>query len=96
MKMSLDDIYQSAYDVQDAWFQGDISMHDIVDHFVDDILQSGNMTMEHVPLDQLKVLVTTSDRGVVAKTATSLDELKELMIQTTYMYVSSEYFVQSG
>ena len=86
MGMTLEDTFRSASGAKNMWLQRRISLYKIVDYFLDDILVNPNAT-DPTFLDRLNVLITTSDGGTVARKATSLEELKDLMLKTVYMYV---------
>ena len=87
MGMSLDDTFRSASTAKEMWLQNQISLYDIVGHFVDDILVNVNDTQPYF-LDRMNILITASDQGTVVRKPTTLDDLKDLMLKTAYMYVS--------
>ena len=86
MGMSLDDTFRSASTAKEMWLQNQISLYDIVGHFVDDILVNVNDTQPYF-LDRMNILITASDQGTVVRKPTTLDDLKDLMLKTAYMYV---------
>ena len=84
MGMTLDDAFRSASGAKDMWLQRHISLYKIVDYFLDDVLDHRG-GIEPAFLDRLNVLITTSDGGTISRKATSLEELKDLMLKTVYM-----------
>jgi hypothetical protein len=83
MDIPLKDSFRSASGAQETWLQGRISLYEIVEYFVDDIL--GNSELAPNFLDRLNVLITTSDEGTIARKANTVEELRDLMLKTTYM-----------
>jgi hypothetical protein len=80
--MTLEDGFRSASGSQDMWRQRQISLYDVVEHFLDDVLDSHK---EVEFLDRLNVLITTSEGGVVARQPTTVEELKDFILKTVYM-----------
>jgi len=71
--------------VQNTWKTGNISRYDIVDSFLDELLPPNEYEEMHVLLDRVNILVTTVGEGATVNRATSHEELRELLIRTTWM-----------
>ena len=84
MGMTLEDTFRSASGAKNMWLQRQISLYKIVDYFLDDILDH-RREIDPTFLDRLNVLISTSDGGTIVRKATSLEELKDLMLKTVYM-----------
>jgi hypothetical protein len=85
MQLSLEEGFQTAARSKDAWLEGRISRYEIVEHFMDNLLYNSTNAVDVAVLDKLNVLVTTSEKGVVSRKATNLEELKDIITKTMYM-----------
>lgn len=85
MQISLEEGFQTAVASKHAWLEGRISRYEIVEHFMDNLVHNSSNAVDAAVLDRLNVLVTTSEKGVVARKATNLEELKDIITKTMYM-----------
>jgi hypothetical protein len=88
LNSTVDNTYDTSYSIQQAWLQGNITRYDMVDWFLQDVVFP---VYEMNFLPRIHVLVTTASQGVHIETASSLEELKDLLIKTTWIpYVTGE------
>jgi hypothetical protein len=89
LNYSVDEVYDVCSRLQREWWAGEISQYDIVRGMLHAILEPYRHDGMAVPktlaslLPRLRVLVTTTHEGVVARTATSIEELIEHLLHTT-------------
>lgn len=79
---TVDELIDVAVKAQELWRDGNISRFDIVEVFLDNIVPS--LTNNGV-IDKLHILLTTTGVGGTARRAHTLDELRDLLIQTTWI-----------
>ena len=91
---TLDDTFDACFQLQQAWLDGNITRYDLVNGFLDHFMSAS--TLDHMNiLSRLHILVTTASTGVHIETATSLAELRDLLIKTTWIpYVTGEGILQ--
>jgi len=94
---TVDDMASVAFDVQRKWRNGEISRYAVVEDFVDRLLIPGNgnasddfsndngLLFDVGLLERINVLTTTKGIGVNMRQARSVAELRELLIQTTWI-----------
>ena len=83
---SIADVATIGFDVQDAWMvRGEVDRFELVDKFVDDLIENVSDDRLHEILPNLKVLVTTTQNGYEVETATNRNELKDLIAKTTWV-----------
>jgi hypothetical protein len=85
MNTTLDEAIYSGFAVQDAWNTGSLNRFELVDKFFDDIVPSNSTVSLEDFLPRLKILVTTLGEGVRITQATDRDELKDLIVKTTWV-----------
>lgn len=78
-----DEVLSAAVEAQNLWSEGMISRYDIVPHFINSILDDVNT--DETIFQKLNVLLTTKGTGVTAKRPQTAQELRELLIQTTWI-----------
>lgn len=106
MNHTLDDAVNIAGNIQQLWLNGQISRFDIVDRFLDDILQSyddhhdnenSNTSSALFLHSNLKVLVTSKGRGLEIIQATNRQELKDILKKTTWIpFVTGDGVMRSS
>eukprot|EP00978_Attheya_sp_CCMP212_P008469 scaffold19891_cov44-Attheya_sp.AAC.4 len=75
-----------AFDIQEKWNIGILQRKDIVEHFIDTLVLPGsNETFDYSLLDRINIIRTTYGKGATIKKAKSPEQLKDLLIQTTWM-----------
>jgi hypothetical protein len=79
----MDTVYSIAYGAQKAWLNGTLHQYDIVERFLRESFQSLEGLEDLLP--RLNVLVTTKRRGVTIQRARSVEELVDLIRQTTHI-----------
>lgn len=83
MNTTLEDARENAHSIQSSWMSGDLSRYDLVDRFIDNLIDEKE-SITHL-LDRLHILVTTTKNGVAIEKAENLSDLKELLLKTTFM-----------
>ena len=83
---SVDDIMDHAFAVKGSWKNGEISTYDVVPVFVDQFLTTMNDdNIDGLVLDRLNIITTTYGIGTNIRRANTTLELRELLLQTTWM-----------
>jgi hypothetical protein len=86
MNTTVDEVIDSSFAVQDAWNSGSLNRFELVDKFFDDIVPSDSTTLLlEAFLPRLRILVTTLGEGVRITQATNRDELRDLIVKTTWV-----------
>jgi hypothetical protein len=85
MNTTVDEVIDSGLAVQDAWNSGSLSRFELVDKIFDDIFPSNSTVSVEDFLPRLQILVTTFGEGVRITQATNRDELKDLIVKTTWV-----------
>jgi hypothetical protein len=87
MNTTVDEVFKSGFAVQDAWNYGSLNRFELVDKFFDDIVPTSDLTVSSLEdfLPRLNILVTTLGEGVRITQATNRDELKDLIVKTTWV-----------
>jgi hypothetical protein len=85
MNITVDEVIDSGFAVQDAWNSGSLNRFELVDKFFDDIVPSDSTVSLEDFLPRLQILVTTLGEGVQITQATNRDELKDLIVKTTWV-----------
>lgn len=83
MNTTLEEATENAHSIQTLWMTGNLSRYDLVDRFIDNLLNREE-SIVHL-LDRLHILVTTTKNGVAVEKATDSRQLKELLLKTTFM-----------
>lgn len=87
---TISDVSDIAFGLQQRWRTSNISRWDIVEHFVDGILASDNLyflnqNLNAALLEKINVLTTTRGGRMSIRKAQNISELKDLLIQTTWI-----------
>ena len=83
---TFDDVLDAAVEAQNRWKDGKISRYDIVPAFIDAILNNeDDEETGYFFYDRLNILLTTRGSGVTANRPRNAMELRELLIQTTWI-----------
>lgn len=80
---TLADAYGYASALQRSWLGGNISRYDIVEQFIDDLLQ--HRELEDDFIHRTNILVTTTGKGVVTEKPKTVEELRHHLVRTTFM-----------
>lgn len=82
MNVTVERAFDTSYSIQQAWLQGNISRYQMVEWFLDDLLEG-----HHEPtfLPRIAVLLTSAKKGVEIQSATNLSELRTLLKKTTWI-----------
>jgi hypothetical protein len=84
----LDKVIDAGFGLQSAWERGIVSRFELIDKFFDEIIISPNDNDDQnlkAILPNIKVLVTSAERGVAIEEAKTADELRGLIIKTTWV-----------
>eukprot|EP00816_Leptocylindrus_hargravesii_P005670 CAMPEP_0196803124 /NCGR_PEP_ID=MMETSP1362-20130617/2547_1 /TAXON_ID=163516 /ORGANISM="Leptocylindrus danicus, Strain CCMP1856" /LENGTH=218 /DNA_ID=CAMNT_0042174567 /DNA_START=378 /DNA_END=1034 /DNA_ORIENTATION=- len=87
---TITDVSDIAFGLQQRWRSNNISRWDIVEHFVDDILKNDSLQVLHQNVDanlleRMNVLTTTKEGSMSVRKAQNISDLKDLLIQTTWI-----------
>ena len=85
MNTPVDEVINSGVAVQDAWNSGSLNRFELVDNFFDEIVPKNSTVSLEDFLPRLKILVTTLGEGVRITQATNREELKDLIVKTTWV-----------
>jgi hypothetical protein len=85
MNRSLEETMDAAFSAQDAWRAGNVSRFEVVGHFLDSLVPPESEEAIHHFLPNLKILVTTTKNGFEAKEPRNIDELRDLIVKTTWV-----------
>ena len=85
MNTPVDQVIDSGVALQDAMKSGSLNRFELVDKFFDDIVPKNSTVSLEDFLPRLKILVTTLGDGVRISQATNRDELKDLIVKTTWV-----------
>jgi len=83
LNATLDVAYGYALGAQRSWLDGNITRYEIVARFVDDLLQHGELEPDFI--SRTNILVTSTEKGVAAENPTNVEELRDLLIRTTFI-----------
>jgi len=78
-------VYNAALATQSAWASGNISRFEIVEQFFDTLIPRSDEDEVLELLPKLKILVTTAKKGYEVTEASDLQELRDLLVKTTWM-----------
>ena len=92
MNANFETTFGTCRDIQQSWRVGNISRYDMVDWFVDELVTTSPTAAKELDfLNKINVLVTTAKDGVQMRKAQDLQELKDLLIKTTWIpYVTGK------
>jgi hypothetical protein len=93
MNVSLDDATFTTYNIQQAWMAGNMSRFEIVDAFLDQVIDHSEETEEKIEhfLPKLNILVTSRGNGVKVIQPSNRQELVSALKQTTWIpFVTGE------
>lgn len=87
MNVSVHDAVETTYGIQQSWMVGNMSRFDLVDRFLDEILEHSEEAEERIEqfLPNLNVLVTSRENGVEVVQANNRQELVDALKQTTWI-----------
>lgn len=81
---TFEDMSEMAFGVQRKWNEGEISRYDVVEDFVDRLLPSSVRFGDEL-LERISVVTVTEGVGTNIRRARSVAELREMLIQTTWI-----------
>ena len=87
---SVNDMMDYAVHAQQLWMKGEISRYEVASEFIDKLipLDDGRNATQHVKtsvLDRINVVTTTYGIGMNIRRPIDTEELREMLIQTTFM-----------
>lgn len=85
MHNDFEEVYNAALATQSAWASGNVSRFEIVEQFFDTLIPRSDEDEVLELLPKLKILVTTAKKGYEVTEASDLQELRDLLVKTTWM-----------
>lgn len=83
---SVDDMMDHAFTVKNSWKNGEITTYDIVPEFVNRLITAfDNDGINGLVLDRLNIITTTFGVGTNIQKANTTHELREMLLQTTFI-----------
>merc|ERR1712157_510053 len=79
---SANEMIDNAFKAQRLRKNGEISRFEVVDQFINDLIHN---TSNVLFLERIHIITTRLDKGVTIRKATSMREMKEMLIQTTFI-----------
>ncbi|CAB9509789.1 expressed unknown protein [Seminavis robusta] len=90
------DVHDTAFAIQDQWKSGEISQFEVVEEFVDYLIATGSeRTLSNEALSKMHIITSEiaptegwmalPKMNMVVRTPQNLEELKELLLQTTWI-----------
>merc|ERR1711862_895961 len=88
---SVNDVMDHAFHAQNLWSNNEISPYDLVSIFIDRLLESMEKnyqdegSMNELVFNRMNIITTTLGIGTNIRKANNKEELRELMLQTTWI-----------
>mmetsp|Transcript_33375 Transcript_33375/g.76901 ORF Transcript_33375/g.76901 Transcript_33375/m.76901 type:complete len:87 (+) Transcript_33375:472-732(+) len=83
MNSTLEESFDFAASLQRSWLNGNISRFELVENFVDGLIRDDDSHADFI--GRTNILVTTLGEGVTTEKPKTVEELREVLIRTTFM-----------